>query len=157
MPLIQAKLLSNLINFDDSLTPEEGSVSAIRKLKLMQAFNDYAQSVFPTSVTPPAAMMTGYGAFTGDDPQVPYSFAQAWGTALGAYTPVLSSGMAPAMYLPTFIPQAATIIPGLMSVKSVKDKVSQVQILSQVIDAWMHTGINTLTIPPTTVVPTPWV
>jgi len=156
MPLISAVLLKNLIDFDDTLNNTNGNSNMMRKMDLMEAFNKYAKPIFPISNTADAAKMAGIAAFQGDDPNVPYSFTRAWGTALGAYTPILAAGMIPQMYLPTLIPQSGTVIPGLMSVQSVQDKVSQVQILSQVIDAWMHTGISTLTIPPTVSVPTPW-
>ena len=156
MPLVSILLFKNLVDFNDSLDDKNGNISQIRKLDLMSAFSDYAKSVFPSSNMADAAKMAGVGAFQGDNENVAKSFAQAWSNALGAYTPVLAAGMVPQQYLPTFMPQGPAILPGLISVQSVQDKISQVQIIANAIDAWMHTGISTLTIPPSTVVPTPW-
>lgn len=156
MPLVSVLLFKNLVDFNDSLDDKNGNVSQLRKLDLMGAFNDYAKSVFPASNTADTAKMAGVAAFQGDSENVSMSFAQAWSNALGTYTLILATGMIPQQYLPTFMPQGPAILPGLISVQSVQDKISQVQILANAIDAWMHTGISTLTIPPSTVVPTPW-
>lgn len=157
MPLIQPLLLSNLLSHVDNLNEVNSKSNTLRNLEFLNKFSSYASTVFPTSSMAEMAKLTALSAFTGDINSVPKSYSIALATALGAYTPVLAAGMAPMMFLPSLIPMTPAILPGLMKLKSVEDKISQLQILATNIDVWMHTGISMLTIPPAPPVPTPWI
>jgi hypothetical protein len=133
----------------------------LRKLDLIDKINNYASLVFPISSTSQLAKLSALGAFNGDSPDVPKSYNIALGNALGAYTPILAAGMLPVppgVYVPLVIPQSFSIIPQLITLVSVTDNISQIQLMSTMIDSWFHTGISLYNIvtPPSSV-PTPWI